>query len=106
MVGGVEEVVEVVKPYLSKEAIAALEQHGPYLLDEEGDFSTTTIDNKECAFAYYDEQKILKCGIEQAWKDGKTDFQKLNFHKIAFMLFDASAIAGAVTRDKCMRRCS
>ncbi|WP_258101809.1 DUF3109 family protein [Marinoscillum pacificum] len=71
-----EEVVDVVKPYLSKEAVEALEKHGPYLLDEEGDFSTTTIDNKECAFAYYDDQKILKCGIEQAWKDGKTEFQK------------------------------
>jgi len=66
----------VVKPYLSKEAVEALEKHGPYLLDEEGDFSTTTIDNKECAFAYYDDKNILKCGIEQAWKDGKTEFQK------------------------------
>ncbi len=71
-----EEVVDVVKPYLSKEAVEALEKHGPYLLDEEGDFSTTTIDNKECAFAYYDDKNILKCGIEQAWKDGKTEFQK------------------------------
>lgn len=72
----IEEVVEVVKPYLSKEAVEALEKHGPYLLDEEGDFSTTTIDNKECAFAFYDGKGILKCGIEQAWKDGKTSFQK------------------------------
>lgn len=72
----IEEVVDVVKPYLSAEAVMALEEHGPYLLDEEGDFSTTTIDNKECAFAFYDDQGILKCGIEQAWKDGKTQFQK------------------------------
>lgn len=72
----IEEVVEVVKPYLSKEAVEALEKHGPFLLDEEGDFSTTTIDNKECAFAFYDKGGILKCGIEQAWKDGKTTFRK------------------------------
>lgn len=72
----IEEVVEVVKPYLSEEAVAALEEHGPYLLDEEGDFSTTTINNRECAFSFYDDDRILKCGIEQAWKDGKTDFQK------------------------------
>lgn len=73
---GIEEVVEVVKPYLSKEAIEALEEHGAYLLDEDGDFSTTTIDNKECAFAFYDQKGILKCSIEQAWRDGKTDVQK------------------------------
>lgn len=74
--GEIEEVVEVVKPYLSPEAREALDKHGAYLLDEEGDFSTTTIDNKECAFAFYDDKKILKCGIEQAWKEGKTSFRK------------------------------
>lgn len=72
----IEEVMDLVKPYLSPEAVAALEEHGPYLLDEDGDFSTTTVDNRECAFAFYDEQRILKCGIEQAWKDRKTSFQK------------------------------
>lgn len=72
----IDEVVPLVKPYLSKEAIEVLDTQGGFVLDEEGDFSTTTINNKECAFAFYDEQKILKCSIEQAWKDGKTDFQK------------------------------
>ena len=72
----IEEVVELVKPYLSAEAVKTLEEKGAYLLDEEGDFSTTTIDNKECAFAYYDDNEILKCGIEQAYKDGKTNFKK------------------------------
>lgn len=72
----IEEVVEVVKPYLPRRAVKVLENEGPYLLDEEGEFSTTTIDNRECAFSFYDEHGILKCGIEQAWKDGKTDFRK------------------------------
>ncbi len=72
----VEEAVEVVKSYLPKEHVEVLEREGGYLLDDEGDFSTTTINGRECAFAYYDDQKILKCSIEQAWKDGKTDFRK------------------------------
>ena len=72
----IEEVLEVVKPYLPPEALEVLEKEGGYVLDEEGDFSTTTINNRECAFAFYDESKILKCSIEQAWRDGKTDFQK------------------------------
>ena len=71
-----EEIVELVKPYLSNEALDALEKEGPYLLDEEGDFSTTTVNGRECAFAFYDDRGILKCGIEKAWQEGKTDFRK------------------------------
>ena len=71
-----DEIVDKVKPYLSKEGLAAIDEHGPYILDEEGDHSTTTINNKECAFAIYDEKGILKCGIEQAQMDGKIDFKK------------------------------
>jgi hypothetical protein len=72
----IDQVLELVKPYLSKEAVEVLEREGGYLLDEDGDYSTTTIDNEECAFAFYDENKILKCSIEQANKEGKTDFKK------------------------------
>ena len=72
----IEQAVEAVKPYLSKEAVEAIESEGAYILDEEGDYSTTTINGAECAFAFYDENKILKCGLEQAWKDGKSEFRK------------------------------
>ncbi len=71
-----EEAYAAVKPYLSKEGIQAIEKEGLFLKDFEGDYSTTTIGGKECAFAIYDEQKILKCGIEQAYFDGKTSFRK------------------------------
>lgn len=72
----IDEVIKLVSPYLGPEAIKILEKEGGYVLDEDGDYSTTTIDNKECAFAFYDSGGILKCGIEQAHKDGKTDFKK------------------------------
>jgi hypothetical protein len=71
-----EDIYEDVKPYLSAEGIKAIEAQGKYVKDFEGDYSTTTIDNKECAYAVYDEKGILKCGIEQANIDGKTDFKK------------------------------
>ena len=67
---------EAVKPYLSEEGIKAIEKEGLYIKDFEGDYSTTTIGGKECAFAIYDEKGILKCGIEQAYFDGKTTFRK------------------------------
>ncbi len=72
----IEEVLPVVMPYLSEEAQAVLTKEGGYILDEDGDYSTSTINNRECAFAFYDENKILKCSIEQAWKEGKTNWQK------------------------------
>jgi hypothetical protein len=72
----IDEALENVKPYLSKKGLAAIESEGSYILDEEGDYSTTTIGGKECAFAIYDKQNILKCGIEQAYLDGKTKWQK------------------------------
>lgn len=72
----IEEVLEAVMPYLSEKGRLVIEVEGPYILDEEGDFSTTTIEGQECAFAIYDERKILKCGIEQAYLDGKIKWQK------------------------------
>jgi hypothetical protein len=70
------EILEKVKPYLTAEGIKSIKEHGPYLLDEDGDYSTPTIGGKECAYAHYDQQGILKCGIEQAYYDGKISFKK------------------------------
>ncbi len=72
----VEQVLEAVKPYMSKEGLAVIERERGYILDEEGDYSTTTIGGKECVFAIYGEKNVLKCAIEQAYLDGKTDWKK------------------------------
>lgn len=72
----VREVIAAVKPYLSEEAKTLLENEGGYVLDEDGDYSTSTLNGRECVFAYYDESHMLKCSIEQAHKDGKTAFKK------------------------------
>lgn len=70
------EIQEKIKPYLTPEGIKAIEEQGPYILDEDGDYSTPTIGGKECAYALYDEKGVLKCGIEQAYLDGKVTFRK------------------------------
>jgi hypothetical protein len=70
------EVYKYVKPYLSKAGKRAIKQQGFYILDEDGDYSTPTIGKRECAYAIYDEKGILKCGIEQAYLDGKINFRK------------------------------
>ena len=70
-----EQVYDKVKPYMSKEGVKAVEEQGLYIKDWEGDFSTTTIGDRECAYAIW-ESGILKCAIEQAYYDKKIDFKK------------------------------
>lgn len=71
-----EEIYEKIKPYLMPQGIKAIEEQGLYLKDFEGDMSTPTVQGKHCAYANYDDRGILKCGIEQAYLDGKINFKK------------------------------
>lgn len=71
-----EDIYEQVKPYLSKAGKEAIEKQGPHVLDADGEYSTPTIGTSECAYAIRDQKGILKCGIEQAYLDKKTDFKK------------------------------
>ncbi|MBS1542280.1 MAG: DUF3109 family protein, partial [Bacteroidetes bacterium] len=70
------EIQKAIAPYLTEDGKKAIREQGPYILDEDGDYSTPTIGGKECAYAHYDERGVLKCGIEQAYLDGKVSFRK------------------------------
>ncbi|MBD2717047.1 DUF3109 family protein [Microvirga sp. STR05] len=67
---------EAIKPFITEAGREAIAQQGTYIKDWEGDYSTTTINDRECAYALYDERGILKCGIEQAYLAGATSFKK------------------------------
>lgn len=71
-----DEIYEAVAPFLTEEGKAAIKQQGKYVEAEEGEYVTPTLNGAECAYAFYDEQGTLKCGIEAAYRAGKTDFQK------------------------------
>jgi len=70
------EIQKAVAPYLTEEGKKAIAEQGAYVLDEDGDYSTPTIGGRECAYSHYDKNGILKCGIEQAYLDGKVAFRK------------------------------
>ena len=75
-----EKIYPQVKDYLTDEGRRIIEEQGTWVIDKDGDKGTPTIgDNRECAYAIYDERGVLKCGIEQAYLDGKTDFKKTHF---------------------------
>jgi hypothetical protein len=65
-----------IEPFLTEAGKQAIAEQGQYIEDWEGDYSTTTINDRECAYALYDERGILKCGIEQAYLAGATNFKK------------------------------
>ncbi|TAE03235.1 MAG: DUF3109 family protein [Bacteroidetes bacterium] len=71
-----DQIFEQIKPYLSERGIREIQEQGKYVKDSEGDFSTTLINGKDCAYSVYDSKGFLKCGIENAYKDGKTSFKK------------------------------
>lgn len=71
-----EEIYPKVKPYLSKEGIKAIEEQGKHTVDEDDELVTPIINGRECAYAIYDKKNVLKCGIEQAYLDGKISWKK------------------------------
>ena len=65
-----------VKPYLRSEGIEAIEEQGTSIIDSDGDHVTPLREGKECAYTVFSDDGMAMCGIELAWKDCKTNFQK------------------------------
>jgi len=71
------QIYEDVKPYLTKEGKAAIEELGlSVYYDRPAEYGTPLINRGACAFVIYDAKGTALCGIEQAYIDGKTDFKK------------------------------
>jgi len=69
-------IYEIVKPYLTRAGVKEIESRGRYNYDVEFGWVTPTIEGKMCAYGFKDEKGIIKCGIEQAYYDGKTTWKK------------------------------
>lgn len=72
----IDAVVEIVKPYLPRESVAEIERQGHYVYDKEFGWVTPTVNQKICVYGFHDNNGIVKCGIEQAYLDGKVKFKK------------------------------
>lgn len=71
-----DENFESVKPYLTNEGLREIERQGKYVYDREFGWVTPTVGGKICAYGFRDNQGIIKCGIEQAYNDGKLGWKK------------------------------
>ena len=64
------------KSYLPAEYIAEIEKQGTYVTDDEHGLVTPTVNGGICVYAFTDQLGVVKCGIEQAHRDGIIDFKK------------------------------
>ncbi|GAA0872901.1 DUF3109 family protein [Gangjinia marincola] len=71
-----KEIYDDVKPFLRPEGIKAIEQQGTSVIGKDTEPETPLVNDKECAYVTFDEQGITKCGIEEAYNAGATDFKK------------------------------
>lgn len=65
-----------IKPFLTNISLEAIKNKGIWEQDIDGDLVTTCLPTGECNFSLRDENGLLKCGIEQAYRVGKASIQK------------------------------
>jgi len=66
----------LIKDSLPKKNRKEIEKQGFAINDSDGDLVTPLVNNRQCAYSYYDEKGILLCSIEKAFLKGKTNFRK------------------------------
>ena len=66
----------IVKPYLTPEALEVIAEKGRYVNDAEFGWVTSTIGTGICVYGYNDENGVVKCAFEQAYYEGKLKWKK------------------------------
>lgn len=87
----IDRAIDSVLPYLTEESRRELERQGRYSFDKEFGWVTPTIGGSICVYGISDGNGIVKCGFEQAYRDGKTDWKK----PISCHLFPIKTAAGS-----------
>jgi hypothetical protein len=72
----IDEVFDAVVPYLDQTSLQNIREQGRYVYDPEFGWVTPTINSKICVYGITDDKGIVKCGIEQAYRDGKITWKK------------------------------
>jgi hypothetical protein len=71
-----EDNLDAIKPYMRQEGLDVVEKQGVFYMFDGKEPVTSLVNEKECAFVYFDDQGITKCSVETAYMAGKTDFKK------------------------------
>jgi hypothetical protein len=104
-----EDFLKTVFPYITEEGRKAIEEKGPFYLDEEvGEMKVTLKDDDACAFVNY-KNGIAHCGIEKAWMDKKVAFRKpvsCHLYPIRIQSFPEYDAVNYESWDICSPACS
>ena len=65
-----------IKPYLTQEGIAAIEEQGAFVKGFDGEWETPLVGGSQCAYVIQSENGITHCGIEAAQRDGVISWKK------------------------------
>jgi len=68
-------IIDKIKPFLTSKAKEAINSIGMFDYDQEGNYVTPLINDRECAYSYIDEG-VVKCSIEKAYELKKIKFIK------------------------------
>ncbi len=72
----IEKEYPVFENYLPESHRQEIQKQGFSMIDDDGDLVTPLVNKRQCAYSFYDEKGILKCSIEKAFFEGKTNFRK------------------------------
>ena len=72
----IEENLDKIKPFMRRKGVEAVEKGGVSYLDRHDEPVTTLVDQRECAFVFFDDEGISKCSIEQAYLEGEINYKK------------------------------
>lgn len=104
-----EQFLETVFPYLTDEGRKAIENQGPFYLDEEvGEMKVTLKNDNACAFVNYKNGNTY-CGIEKAWLEKKVSFRKpvsCHLYPIRIEKYEAYDAVNYEQWDICNPACS
>lgn len=71
-----EDHIDAIKPYMTKEGLDAVDRKGVFYMDQENEPVTALVKGAECAFVSRDEEGITKCAVEQAYRNEEIPFNK------------------------------
>jgi len=71
----IEDALPSILELLSEKSVQVINMNGVAMIDSDGDIVTVLVENKECAFAIFN-NGITECAIEKSWEMGNGSLQK------------------------------
>jgi len=65
--------LDEIRPFMNKEGIDAVSEFGVSTIDQDGEAVTTLVENKACAFVFYNASNMAFCAIEAAYRAGRIE---------------------------------